>query len=218
MPKHTTFARSTTHWENTKEEADATLPDAKAWLGRTLILNAPKQEDAELNVDLIMPGGDISVHCRWTYSTEGNHYFDWYWQQFTVRTWRRNNPTERQKIAEGLGDWLFYYWVHNVTKQILGGLVLDLNRLSECIYELRALPEQKNTDVAGSCFTPYLIEDVARRGCAVDLSFVDESEIIPGPPEAPAKLPANEYQRRQLINLVKANRPAYTPQRRLRRV
>jgi hypothetical protein len=190
------------HWLVTKAGVDAAEPNVKAWLGRLLIVNTTLEEDRKLNVDLICLGGDISWHGRWRYSQKGHDNFASYFREFTIRSWRPNLPGEKDKILDGLGDWWFYCWLDNETRQVLCGTLIDLKRLKDRIHEMPSTPEQDNIDEgqgsADSRWQAYWIKHAAERGCLIDFRFADESELVGG-----VKLPGSKWRREQFVKMLK---------------
>lgn len=208
MERHTPHAE---HWSVSKAKADEVLPAARKWLGGifevepTLIREATQTQDETQNTDLIIPGfGGVAWRVRWVNSEKtGENYFEFWWREFSVRAKRARRNTEKQKTVEGLGDWFFYCWAHNDTKQILCALLIDLSRLKDCIEDLPKVPALNRNSMGGtdSGLHVYSIKHVAERGCVVDFKFAEESGIV-----APGALPASPWERRQLVRFVEAHR------------
>ena len=93
-------------WIEDKRWADRFLPEIKSLIGTHLIGDAPKDEDALRNTDLIVLGMRairIAVRIR------KNEYLQQYGDQFTIRSSRPNEiETELTKIIKGWGDYFFY--------------------------------------------------------------------------------------------------------------
>lgn len=88
-----------------KRWADRFLPQIKRILGEYLIGEAPFQEDAQRNTDLIVLRLDpVRIACR----IRRNEYLS-YQDEFTIRSGRPSGQkTELSKVIEGWGDYFFY--------------------------------------------------------------------------------------------------------------
>ena len=93
-------------WQRDKKWADKFLPEIKSILGRYLIGEAPREEDAEHNTDLIVLKMDaVRIGCR----MRKYDYLIMYGDEFTIRSGRPSGmKTELTKIIEGWGDYFFY--------------------------------------------------------------------------------------------------------------
>lgn len=143
-------------WENDKRWSDRFLPEIKAILGRFLIKEASREEDAERNTDLVVLKMDsVRIACR----IRRNAYLGSYGNQFTIRSGRPSGiKTELTKIVEGWGNFLFYGFSNKEETQIEQWKIADLNvfRL-EFNRKICALPRlqipgytQKNQDRSSS--------------------------------------------------------------------
>jgi hypothetical protein len=93
-------------WRDDKRWSDRFIPEIKGHLGRVLISEAPAEEDAERNTDLvILTLRPWRVACR----IREHKYLSRYGGEFTIRSSRPSNArTELGKILEGWGDFIFY--------------------------------------------------------------------------------------------------------------
>lgn len=93
-------------WASDKKWSDVFLPQIKAIIGQTFIVEPPATEDQEHNTDLIVLKMDpIRVACR----IRRERYYQQYADEFTIRCSRPSGiKTELSKIIEGWGDYLFY--------------------------------------------------------------------------------------------------------------
>ena len=92
--------------------SDKYIPHIADVLGRTLIVPAPFEEDAERNTDLIvLKMENLRIGCR----VRRNQYLDDFQDEFTIRAGLPSGAkTELTKIIEGWGD-LFFYGFSNET-------------------------------------------------------------------------------------------------------
>jgi hypothetical protein len=93
-------------WEADKVKSDVYIPTIKSILGQVLIGEAPAEEDAHRNTDLIVMKLDsVRVACR----IRNKSYMARYGDEFTIRCSRPSGTkTEMAKIIEGWGDYFFY--------------------------------------------------------------------------------------------------------------
>lgn len=93
-------------WEINKAWSDKYIPEIKHILGLYLIGEAPQEEDACRNTDLIVLRLEsVRIGCR----IRRPGYADIYGNEFTIRTSRPSGmKTELTKIIEGWGDYFFY--------------------------------------------------------------------------------------------------------------
>jgi hypothetical protein len=93
-------------WQTDKKWADKFMPEIKRVVGEYLICEAPIEDDAMRNTDLIVLKLDaVRVACR----IRRNEYLDKYGGEFTIRSDRPNgNQTELSKIIQGWGNYIFY--------------------------------------------------------------------------------------------------------------
>lgn len=111
-------------WQGDKAWADKFLPEIKRILGEHLITQAPMEEDAEHNTDLIILKLDaIRIACR----IRRYGYFEKYRDEFTIRSGRPNGcKTELAKIIEGWGDYFFYGFSNEDESGLLAWFLGDL--------------------------------------------------------------------------------------------
>jgi len=127
-----------TTWENDKRWSDRFLPEVKRILGEHLISEAPYEEDAERNTDLIVLRLEaIRIACR---IREHKHLLH-YRHQFTIRSLRPSgNPTELAKIREGWGDYFFYGFADQTHTSLcqwtLGDLEALRRHMNQCFAHL----------------------------------------------------------------------------------
>jgi len=111
-------------WQIDKRWSDRFLPEIKRILGEYLIAEAPFDEDAEHNTDLIVLRlAAVRIACR----VRKHEYIARYGGEFTIRSGRPSGAkTELTKIIEGWGDYLFYAFSDDaelhLAKWILGDL------------------------------------------------------------------------------------------------
>lgn len=93
-------------WQDAKTWSDQYLPHVKRILGEYLIGEAPIQDDAERNTDLIvLTLSAVRIGCR----IRRRSYLERYGDEFTIRaSLPSGNRTELSKIIEGWGDYFFY--------------------------------------------------------------------------------------------------------------
>ena len=93
-------------WQEEKRWSDRFLPEIKRILGELFIGEAPQEEDAERNTDLIVLKLEpLRFACR----VRRHGYLARYSDEFTIRASLKSGAkTELTKIIEGWGDYLFY--------------------------------------------------------------------------------------------------------------
>lgn len=112
-------------WQADKRWSDRFIPEIKGHLGRVLISEAPIEEDAERNTDLIiLTLKPWRVACR----VREHRYLNRYGGEFTIRSSRPTGAkTELTKILEGWGDYLFYGFADPPGRSLCQWLIGDLN-------------------------------------------------------------------------------------------
>jgi len=112
-------------WEKDKRWTDALLPQVKSILGRHLIGDAPLEEDAERNTDLIVLRLDaVRIACR----IRTYEYYLRYPDEFTIRAGRPSGiKTELTKIIEGWGNYFFYGFASADKAYLVKWTLGDLN-------------------------------------------------------------------------------------------
>jgi len=97
------------NWQEDKKWSDKFINEIKSILGIYLIGEAPAEEDAERNTDLMVLKMDaVRVGCR----IRESEYLGRYGNEFTIRSGRPSGiKTELAKIIEGWGDYFFYGFV-----------------------------------------------------------------------------------------------------------
>lgn len=152
-------------WQRDKERANRVLPEIKRICGEYLIGEAPQEEDAERNTDLIVLRLDpVRIACRvrtYNYLGECN-----YRNEFTIRTERpAGRKTELAKIIEGYGDYIFYGFADREAQSLAAWVLGDLKvfRLwfNMRIVNDKRLPgfEKANRD-GSSIFRAFTIADL----------------------------------------------------------
>lgn len=143
----------------------ALIPAVKRVLAQYLIAEAPFEEDARHNTDLIVLKLDtVRVACRLRRAEYAARYPD----EFTIRASRpRGTETELSKMLSGWGDYLFYGFAAADSGQLAGWVLGDLKVFR--IWHNRALSmlpagkvpgiEQRNGD-GSSTFRAYRIGDL----------------------------------------------------------
>lgn len=93
-------------WQVDKRRSDRFLPAIKHAICETLIVEAPSDDDAERNTDLIVLRMNTQrIACR----VREPGYFATYGNEITIREGRPSGAkTELTKIVEGWGDLMFY--------------------------------------------------------------------------------------------------------------
>lgn len=93
-------------WQDDKRWSDAFLPEIKQILGLWLIGEAPVEEDAERNTDLIVLRMEaVRIACR----VRNHKYVARFSDEFTLRAGRPSGvKTELTKIVEGWGNYFLY--------------------------------------------------------------------------------------------------------------
>lgn len=100
------------------------IPQVKQVLAQYLIVEAPFEEDADHNTDLIVLRLDtVRVACRLRTFDFVNRYPD----DFTIRAARPSGTkTELAKVIEGWGDYLFYGFANEAKTGLVAWLLGDL--------------------------------------------------------------------------------------------
>ena len=112
-------------WQTDKKWSDRFVPELKRIAGEHLIGEAPLEEDAQRNTDLVVLKLDaVRIACR----VRQNTYLHAYGNEFTVRSSRpAGTKTELTKIIEGWGDYLIYGFASADETQLEAWRLLDLN-------------------------------------------------------------------------------------------
>lgn len=163
-------------WERDKQWSDKFVPEIKTILAQHLISEAPYEEDALRNTDLIvLVAKNLRIGCR----VRRHKYCAQYGHQFTIRSHRdSNNETELSKILYGYGDYFFYGFANERQSGLCSWLLGNLGAFR--LWHHRQLvgldkgqtPGKKNRNYDGSSeFVAYTIADLpenfllARRQC-----------------------------------------------------
>jgi len=111
-------------WRENKLWSDRFLPEIKRILGAYLIGEAPQQEDAERNTDLIVLRMEpVRIACR----VRRTKYMQDYGDEFTIRSdLPSGTKTELAKIIEGYGDYLFYGFGDDKNNRLTAYTLADL--------------------------------------------------------------------------------------------
>ncbi|MDO8588387.1 MAG: hypothetical protein Q7T82_15270 [Armatimonadota bacterium] len=93
-------------WKRDKAQSDRLIPELKRICGEYLIGEAPEEDDAERNTDLIvLKLAAVRIACR----IRTHEYMEAYGGEFTIRSSRpTGTKTELAKIIEGWGDYFLY--------------------------------------------------------------------------------------------------------------
>lgn len=138
------------------------IPEVKRVLANYLIAEAPFEEDARHNTDLIVLKLDtVRVACR----LRRHDYAERYGDEFTIRERRPSGvKTELSKVLEGWGDYIFYGFANSDMTELAGWILGDLSvfRLwhhQELWQSRRPGNSQVNND-GSSSFRAYRIADL----------------------------------------------------------
>lgn len=122
-------------WQTEKQWADAFMPEIKAILGMHIIGEAPREEDAERNTDLIvlkMEPIRIAVRMR----RKHHALIPQYLEEFTIRCHLASGAkTELRKIMEGFGHLMFYGFEHQDGGRLGRWTLIDLNVFRVTLFE-----------------------------------------------------------------------------------
>mgnify|MGYP001558605821 CR=1 FL=1 len=161
-----TSARHLPAWQSDKRWANRFLVEIKGILGIYLIGEAPVEEDAERNSDLmVLTLAPVRVACR---VRKYSYYLNpEYRDQFTIRVGRPSGAkTELTKVIEGWGDYFFYGFSDEVEQRLKAWVLGDLKvfRLwfNRRLYENNGkLPGVgKNNSDNSSTFRAFIIADL----------------------------------------------------------
>lgn len=112
-------------WKAEKKWSDQFIPEIKSVLGQYLIGEAPVEEDALRNTDLItLSMAPMRIACR---VRREKHYMEGDRRnEFTFRTKvPSGNKTELEKVMEGWGDY-FFYGFGGDDKRLIGWTICNL--------------------------------------------------------------------------------------------
>lgn len=141
------------------------VPAIKQILANYLIVEAPFEDDARRNTDLIVLKAEVTrVACRIRRDTYAGQYSD----EFTIRSRRPNGTeTELQKMLAGWGDFIFYGFANEagteLTAWVLGDLKVFRRWHSNTLFRLppgHAPGTEKPNHDGSSCFRVYRIPDL----------------------------------------------------------
>lgn len=101
------------------------LGEAKCALAEHLFIEAPFQEDARRNTDLMaLEARNLRISCR----IRKHHYLNLYPDQFTIRTDRPSGAmTELEKVVSGWGDYTFYGFADKGERRLAAWMIGDLS-------------------------------------------------------------------------------------------
>jgi len=120
-------------YERDRKWSDAFMPEIKAILGMHIIGEAPYEEDAHRNTDLIvlkMEAIRIAVRMR-TYKN-----FEKYPNDFTIRVSRGSgNETEMMKIMKGFGNLMFYGFEDQNGRHVGRWTIIDLDVFRGAVWD-----------------------------------------------------------------------------------
>ena len=149
-------------WQKDKEDSDAFLPEIKRILGEHLISEAPFEEDAERNTDLIVLRLEaIRIACR----IRSHEYLKNYSDEFTIRAGRPSGTkTELTKIIEGWGDYFFYGFASEDRSRLVQWILGDLRAFrlyyNRCLYKGERPGKSKNNIDGSSDFLAFRHRDI----------------------------------------------------------
>jgi len=111
-------------WRDDYQWSRRFLPEMKRVVGEHLIGEAPVEEDAERNTDLVVLKLEaVRIACRVRKADCAVRYG----HQFTIRCSRPSGvKTELAKVVEGWGDYLLYGFANDREDALLGWLLGDL--------------------------------------------------------------------------------------------
>lgn len=111
-------------WQRDKIWANRFLVELKRICGEFLIGEAPQEEDAQRNTDLIVLRLEpVRVACR----VRHYEYVARYSNEFTIRSDRPNGvKTELAKVIEGFGDYILYGFATADEAQLYAWVLGDL--------------------------------------------------------------------------------------------
>ena len=157
-------------WKSDKAWADKFMHEIKQILGVHLIKDAPYEEDAKRNSDLIvlrLESVRIAVRTRRFYNPKTRkptNYLSKWGHQFTIRADRPNGArTEFSKIIEGWGDYFFYGFADEtetvLAKWTLGRLSSLRLHLAKLVWDGKKPDPIQNYDDSSS-FYAFNVADV----------------------------------------------------------
>lgn len=111
-------------WQSDKNWSGKFVPELKRICGEHLIGEAPQEEDAEHNTDLIVLRLEaVRIACR----VRKHKYVAKYGGEFTIRCSRpKGVKTELAKIIEGWGDYLLYAFANEPESELASWVLGDL--------------------------------------------------------------------------------------------
>jgi hypothetical protein len=134
----------------------------KRTLANYLITEAPLEEDARHNTDLLVLKAEaVRIACR-----VRRHKYVGYADEFTVRSGRPNGTeTELQKLISGWGDFIFYGIADTEESGLCAWVFGDLKQFrlwhSQYLFDHRRAPgSHRNNHDGSSSFRAYKIEDL----------------------------------------------------------
>lgn len=170
-------------WRDDKRSVDMFLPEVKAILGKHLIGEATREDDAERNTDLVVLRMEaVRIACR----LRKPGYFDSYGGEFTIRAVRPNGcKTELQKIIEGWGDYFFYGHIANDLSGLRAWALCDFIPFRswffrQLVAKKGALPGIRKDNVDGSSsFLAFRFDDMPSDFLVAQHSVEREKSLFP---------------------------------------
>lgn len=156
------------------------IPEMKRIMAQVLITEAPYEEDAQRNTDLIVLRGadQTRVACR----VRRHEYYHKYHEEFTIRAMRHSgNETELVKVIKGWGRYLLYGFSDPTEQRLHAWILGDLNVFRVWYHDyIKTHSGQEpgaltsNTD-GSSDFRPFKLTDLPPE-------FVISQHVPPTPP------------------------------------
>ena len=152
--------------------SDAFIPAIKKIVGPLLLEESSFEVDTQQAADLVvMNARDKTIACR----VRRSGYAERYGYEFTIRSQRDSGAkTEREKIIDGFGDWMFYGHAHTDGMNVSRWMVVSLPALRAAIIRKQAAAiKQSNGD--GTHFVAFDVRAIPE-SCLVATSFKMERE------------------------------------------
>lgn len=136
-----------------KRWSDRFLPEIKRILGEHLIDEAPFEEDAQHNTDLmVLRLKLIRIGCR----VRRAKYHAQYADEFTIRSDRPSGAeTELSKVVDGWGDYFFYGFSDSAETDLQDWMLGDLDVFRDWFDYEESPCREKNNEDGSSMFRAF---------------------------------------------------------------
>lgn len=170
-------------YKERRQFSDGFIPHIKSIVGQFLIRNSNFEEDVKQATDFVVLNvSGKKLMCRIRRMNQVK-----YMGQFTIRTSKFGwNDSEFDKVKKGFGDWMFYGFGEDDTKQVIHWWLLDMGKFRAHVNgpEPHAYRSEEKENDDGSSFISFWI-DSFDPGIIVQTSQPLQPPLMPTPEPSP---------------------------------